>query len=281
MDNWIRSATLQIGPYKYDMDGLAFEFECPFEDSDEPPTATITVTNLSEQTRHGILRDHVVLINAGYQDDIGLIFKGRVAAMHSSHSGTEWRTQLTALALREDYLRKQVNKTYKPDTTAQDIVRDLSNLYGAEVARLELAENKTYPRGRVCVGKVKDVLREIVCGDCKSRLLTRNEQIYVTDPRDGIHMGLLLAPHTGLLLCDEDEMDPYVIEDRTAAETPAEQDEGEDLKKRTCLLNHNIGPADIVMVQSRSLNGRFMVVRGAHRGSYSGDWTTEVELRPV
>ena len=33
---WIRAATLTIGNNKYDLDGLDFAFEIPFEDSDEP-----------------------------------------------------------------------------------------------------------------------------------------------------------------------------------------------------------------------------------------------------
>lgn len=32
---WIRAATLTIGRNKYDLDGLDFAFEIPFEDSDD------------------------------------------------------------------------------------------------------------------------------------------------------------------------------------------------------------------------------------------------------
>ena len=38
MDFWLRSATLQIGGNRYSMDDLAFDFEVPFEDSDELTT---------------------------------------------------------------------------------------------------------------------------------------------------------------------------------------------------------------------------------------------------
>lgn len=38
---WIRDATLTIGNKQYSLGGLNFTFEIPFEDSDEPPVATI------------------------------------------------------------------------------------------------------------------------------------------------------------------------------------------------------------------------------------------------
>ena len=47
---WIRDATLTIGNKQYSLGGLNFTFEIPFEDSDEPPVATIKVTNLSAAT---------------------------------------------------------------------------------------------------------------------------------------------------------------------------------------------------------------------------------------
>ena len=58
---WIRAATLVIGNSKYDLDGMNFTFNIPFEDSDEPPVATVTVTNLSANTRNGIKKDDPVI----------------------------------------------------------------------------------------------------------------------------------------------------------------------------------------------------------------------------
>lgn len=63
---WIRDASLTIGNKQYTLGGLNFTFDIPFEDSDEPPVATITVTNLSETTRAGIKKNDPVVLNAGY-----------------------------------------------------------------------------------------------------------------------------------------------------------------------------------------------------------------------
>ena len=63
MDFWLRSATLQIGGNRYSMDDLAFDFEVPFEDSDELTTATVNAYNLSANTRNSIKKGDPVIIN--------------------------------------------------------------------------------------------------------------------------------------------------------------------------------------------------------------------------
>ena len=54
---WIREATLVIGNKKYTLGDLDFKFSIPFDDSDEPPVATVTVTNLSADTRANIKKN--------------------------------------------------------------------------------------------------------------------------------------------------------------------------------------------------------------------------------
>ena len=74
MSFWIREATLQIGSKRYGMDDLYFEFDVPFEDSDTLQTATFKAYNLSEATRKSIKRGNVIILNAGYEGDVGAIF---------------------------------------------------------------------------------------------------------------------------------------------------------------------------------------------------------------
>lgn len=279
---WIRAATLQIGANKYSMDGLTFTFEVPFEDSDELCTATIQAYNLSANTRNGIKKGHVVIVNAGYEDDMGAIFVGKVAALSHKKESTDWVTKITATVALDEWLSSQVNKTYKKAIKAKDLVTDLLNIFGLEIGTFELAINKEYPRGRVCKGKLKDVLKEIVVSDCKSRMLIRpTGQIIINDPTKGVNMGYLLSPSTGLLR-STDEVEVIPLEtDLTTKKTTDEKSEEENLKTRASLLNYHLGPADIIKIQSETLSGRFMIVRGKHIGSQSGDWKTEIEVKPV
>ena len=50
---------------------------------------------------------------------------------------------------------------------------------------------------------------------------------------------------------------------------------------RECLLNYHIGPAEQVVIQSHSLNGRFIVAKGKHTGTPKGNWKTTIEMKPA
>jgi len=277
---WLRDATLQIGRNRYSLEGLNFSFEIPFEDSDELTTSIIKAINLSANTRNNIKKGDPVIINAGYEGDVGCIFVGAVAGLSHRKDATDWTTKITATVALEQWLSAQVNKTYSQTITAKAMLTDLLNIFGLEVGAFELAENKSYPRGRVCRGKLKDVLKEIVVSDCKSRLMIRpTGQLIINKPNGGVNMGYLLSPQSGLLRStDENEVIPIETDANTQI---APEDREEDLKTRTCLLNYHIGPADIIRIQDQTLNGRFFVVRGRHTGSRGGDWKTEIEVRPI
>jgi len=281
MDFWMRAATLQIGPYKYSLGSFYFSFDVPFEDSSELSTATVQIYNLSANTRNSIKKGNIVIINAGYEGDIGAIFVGQVAGLSHKKERTEWITKITATVALDEWLSAQINKTYTKNIKARDMIADLLNIFGVEVGIFSLAVNKEYPRGRVCQGKLKDVLKEIVVRDCKSRFLIRNGQVIINNPNEGVNRGYLLSPRSGLLL-NTDEVEVIPIETAlTTQKSEEEKAEKEALKKRECRLNYHLGPADVITIQSRDLNGRFIIVRGRHIGSNTGEWKTEVEVRPI
>ena len=119
---WKRSATLQIGSRRYDMSNLYFEFDVPFKDSDTLGTASITVHNLADATRKEIVKGTPVILNAGYEGDIGVIFTGKVSRVVDEHSDTEWITKITGVEALEEWLSSEVNKTYAekhPDITTK------------------------------------------------------------------------------------------------------------------------------------------------------------------
>ena len=121
---WIREAILVIGHNKYSLAGLDFSFEIPFEDSDEPPVATLSVTNLSPNTRAGIKRNDPVVLNAGYEGDIGCILIGKVVGLKHKQSNTDWTSTLTVQPCADEILNSLVNKTYAENTVASAMIRD-------------------------------------------------------------------------------------------------------------------------------------------------------------
>lgn len=276
---WIRAANLTIGKNKYSLERLTFKFDIPFEDSDEPPVATITVTNLSEKTRAGIKKNDPIILNAGYEGDVGCILIGKVVGLKHKQSNVDWTTTITVQPCADEILGSLINKTYAENMKASAIVRDLLNIFGVEVAKCELTEDKTYPRGRVCRGNLKQVLTEIVVNECKSRFIIRTTgQIYITKAADGINNGVTLTTATGLLRSDEEKIAIPVETDLNSQKTGEDRDE--DTISRSCLLNYRIATAEVVKIQSSDLNGKFIVVKGKHTGGKTGDWKTSMEVRP-
>lgn len=272
---WIREATLVIGRNKYSLAGLDFSFDIPFEDSDEPPVATLKITNLSPNTRANIKRNDTVILNAGYEGDVGCILIGKAVGLKHKQSNVDWTSTLTVQPCADEILNSLVNKTYSENVIASAMVRDLLNIFGVEVAKCELTIDQSYPRGRVCRGNMKQVLTEIVVNECKSRFIIRTTgQVYITKADDGINTGVVLTPATGLLRSDEEKVSIPLETDKV------NKDDEDDTISRSCLLNYRISTAEVVKIQSSDLNGRFLVVKGKHTGGRTGDWKTSMELKP-
>ena len=277
---WIRAATLVIGSKKYTLGDMNFSFEVPFEDSDEPPVATVKVMNLSENTRAGIKKDDPVILNAGYEGDVGCILVGKVAGLKHKWSNVDWTTTITVQPCADEILGKMINKTYKENTTALVIVQDLLNIFGVEVGKCELSINMSYPRGRVCRGNLKQVLTDIVVSECKSRFIIRTTgQVYITKADDGINNGLTLTTATRLLRADEEKV-AIAVETQSNSQKTGEDRDDDDHVSRSCLLNYGVATAEVVKIQSADLNGRFLVSKGKHVGGRTGDWKTSMELKP-
>lgn len=277
---WIRAATLVIGSNRYDLDGMNFTFDIPFEDSDEPPVATVTVTNLSANTRNSIKKDDPVILNAGYQGNVGCILIGKVVGLKHKQNNVDWTSTMTVQPCAEEILGRIVNKTYTENMKASAIIRDLLNIFGVEVARCELSIDTSYPRGRVCRGNLKKVLTEIVVNECKSRFIIRTTgQVYITKADDGINNGLTLSPTSGLLRADEEKV-AIPIETKSNSQKTGEARDDDDHVSRSCLLNYGVATAEVVKIQSADLNGRFLVSKGKHTGGRTGDWKTSMELKP-
>jgi len=279
MKFWKRAATLQLGSNRYDMQTLYFKFTVPFSDSEELGTATIEAHNLSDTTVNNIKKGQVVIINAGYEGDIGAIFTGKVSQCSDDHNGTERITKITAAEALDEWMSKEVNKPYTAGSKASTIVKDLLNIFGIEVGTMELAVDKEYPRGKVCRGKVKNVLTEIVTLDCKSRFLIHNGIITISDPNKGQNVGYTLSSATGLLRSANDTANTETTTNQTTKKSSSEK--SEVTYSRDCLLNYHLAPADVITIKSATLNGKYLIKSGTHTGSPDGDWKTTIEVKPA
>lgn len=278
---WKRRASLQVGTSRYQLDDLKFSFEVTSEDDAGIPICKLEIYNLAPSTRAAISKGTPIIVNAGYQDDIGSVFVGSVASFSHDIGKLDAVTKITAADSLQQWLGSNVNKSYKGPITAKNVVADLLALFGVEVGLCMLAEDPIYKRGKVCTGRLKDVLTKIVCKDCKSRLLLRTGQIVIAPPEVGITTGYLLTPQTGLLKSSsKSESQTVNTAAKPAKKTRAQQAEADGNEKRECLLNYHIGVGDIVLIQDSTASGSYMVKKITHKGDGSGDWKTIMEVVP-
>lgn len=272
---WRRAATIQLGNNRYTLDDLAFKFKATIEDKPKISSAQIELYNLSADTCNGICKGMPVVLCAGYVGDVGTVFAGNVRDFTINTQDIDGVTTINVTDCIEEWLSVNINKTYKPGMYAQDILDDLLTIFGIEVTLAQLAENKYYPRGRVCQGRLKDVLQQIVVQDCGSRLLIRTGQIIINPPEDGISTGYLLTPETGLLKGKKEQ------QKQDSASTASEpEEESESWLSFDSLLNYHIGCADVVSIQNKDINGQFLVKKITHEGSRDREWKTTLEVIP-
>ncbi len=278
---WLRQGILTLGGKRYSLDEMRFSFRVTFEDRPKLCVAEIEIYNLAPDTRAMLKKGLAVILSAGYKGDVGTIFVGEIREFNTKIEELDNITKIKAADSMEAWLSGEVNKTYKAGMNAKDIIDDLLNIFGVEVSRIELAQNKRYPRARTCKGKLKDVLTELVCSDCKSRLIIRTGQIFINDPAQGVNEGFLLTPETGLLKSSSKKEDQDAnTEKKPTKKTRAKQKEPDGGLTKECLLNHNLGCADIVTIQDSETNGSYLIIKGTHEGTRDAAWKTVMSLKP-
>ena len=110
---WKRRASLQVGTSRYQLDDLKFSFEVTSEDDAGIPICKLEIYNLAPSTRAAISKGTPIIVNAGYQDDIGSVFVGSVASFSHDIGKLDAVTKITAADSLQQWLGSNVNKSYK------------------------------------------------------------------------------------------------------------------------------------------------------------------------
>jgi len=254
---WKRKAQVVTGGREINFPDLHMEFRIEFDEDEDANVAEIEIFNLTEDTINRIKRGNDITLNAGYKDDVGNIFLGKIDEVHTVRDGTERITQIETTDTTEEWMKSRISKTYKDGIRASQILRDILDKSGLEIGRLDLPEDVIYRSGKVVDNTIKDAVRGIIT-DAGAKLYINAGTIYVSQQDYGRDVGVVLNKDTGLI----------------GSPTRIEDEEGAEWEVR-CLLNHRIGPGAYVIVESKNANGTYRVIRGEHDGT---DYVTTVEV---
>jgi len=257
MSNWKRKVQVLTGGMTLE-NPLEIHFRVDFDNKPEPNIAEIKIYNLAQDTIARIKKGSGIVLNAGYEGDVGTIFMGDVAKVITDWEGIDKVTRITAGDGAEAWLNTTVSKSFKPGIKGSQVIKDIIGGFGLEVGEIRLTQDVVYKNGKVVHGKLRQALSQIVA-DCKSKMTITNGVILIRPPSAGTETGFLLNSDTGLIgtpgYIDSDDAD-YDVE---------------------CLLNHRLTADSLLRIESRTAFGNFRVVKGNHSGD-DQNWVTQMEV---
>lgn len=256
-----RKIRIIIGNQSFSSDNLYMKFNIEKTNTSDLNSGEITLYNLSKSTRENISKNQTVIVNAGYNNDIGAIFIGGVQNIRSYLESGDMVTNIEILDGKV-IISKKVSKTYEAGTNNLKIINDLIKLSGLEANITAIGKYFIYSNGKTIYGDLINELSKIVKAS-NSKFYIKNNIITITLERSGKVVSNVINSETGLL------------------ETPTKLDDdyqNVDLYSVKTLLNHNLDIDSIVTIKSLSLNGSYRINKIIHSGSLTDEFTSEFEV---
>lgn len=241
------------------MPDLEIDFNITFNADDEQPVNDVSIVNLTPETIRGIGNGQTVILNAGYNGNMGNILVGKISDTETESDSVDRTLKLMVTPDINVILSQTISKSYAPGTMASFAVKDILNSVDMEVGTINLNADICYTDGKVFSGTVDAALKEIVQAT-GSFMFVRCNIIYIVDSVYEIDTGVLLNASTGLI------GSPEVVDIN-----------GAKGYKITSLLNPMLTLGSVFRLESKYLSGLFRVQNGTH----SGDFLTVVNCFPT
>lgn len=258
-NNFGRIIEVMTNNMKFSSLNYNIEGKVPFDNDTLPNEAEIKLWNLSDSTLNNIKRGQVLMLNAGYTGDVGLLLHGYISNVETVWEGVDKITTINVLD-SEDLSKRQVKEiAFAKGTLASKIIKQMAGYVGLPVAQMELNQDYRYQEGYTAKGPVTEIIAK-VCKDCGTSVYINKNKLYVRNLRRGGDDVFALNKNTGLI------------------GTPGrfEQDgmKGFNLKMQ---LQHRVTTASVIDLTYSQFTGRVHVRSGSHTFSRTGDFVTEVE----
>lgn len=268
--------TISLNPYviTFDSAELDFEFEVPFDDNLEANEGEIIVYNLSDNTLNLLSKivkeswkkgssKEVLTIEAGYEGDTGVIYKGYITKVSTTRSGADRATTIKVIGdFNYDVC---LELSYSENTNAQYILRDLLKMTGKPIEIFAPVRNYTYESSVTVDSSLAEAIKKYseICGVstfiskgnlycCKLKEVNRKSVFEVSTAN-----GMIGSP------------EPFTEE--VVAENDTYTIEGYEIEM---LLQHRVSAGSEVHLSSDQYYGTYYVKDGSHSFNESSCTTT-------
>lgn len=249
---WGSTATIKSGNVTIKSSELDVEFDIPFDDNLEADEGEIVIYNLSDQTIKQLKKDAKITIEAGYENDTGVIFEGYIIKSLTKYDEVD---KITTIKIKDDIQEKEsLNLTYSSGTTAQYILTDLINKTGLPKGTIKFARNWTYETDVTIDEDIESAIRRYseVCG--VSTFVIKGK-IYSCSLKSFSTVEFNVSEETGMIGSPQ----PYTEEITTEGYTDVVEGFEIDM-----LLQHRISAGSVINLTSNLYKGKYRVRSGRH-----------------
>lgn len=246
-------AKIKCGDVTVSSSELDFEFTVPFDDDLEPNEAEIVIYNLTDDTIKRFEHHASLSIEAGYEGDTGVVFKGFIDRVVTNHDDAD---KVTTIKCFDDVSNKTLESlSFAAKTKASYILKTLINKTGLPVAVFNVRRDHTYENEQTVDGSLMENIKKYseVCGVSTYVL---KGKIYCRHITEGDNIEFEVSTDTGML------GSPSEYEEEITAEDYTDVVKGYEIEM---LLQHRVQTAAILNVKSKHVNGKYRVISGEHR----------------
>ena len=267
---------------------LQIEFEIEKNTKPDPNIHRLKLYNLAPETIEAVSKpDGFCVLYAGYVEDEGevLMAAGGVVDAYTYREGTERITELSVADGWVELRDTAVSLGFGAGVAAHSIIREIAKQMNLTLAMDETLPNRIWRNGFSFYGAARRALDKIVAG-AGLEWSVQNQTLQVVQKLQPTkRTAVVLAADSGLIGHPEKIRDgarDKAVPQNSRRKGRTEQSEPRDGWKVHSLLLPQINPADIVKIESETVNDFFRVETVKHSGSLDGgDWQTELEVKEI
>ena len=258
---------------------LRISFTLDKADTTTQNEATISVWNLNEEHKSVLEKDDcMVVLSAGYGNNLALAFCGVVTTSATSQDGADMVTEIhvtdSLLEIRDTY----ISISYAGVINTKKILQDIAAKMGVSIVFGPKATFKDFMNGYTFVGQAKTALTK-VCSSMGLEWTLQNGVLQIkkanTTITDRVYV---LSPETGLLDTPT-RLSKSAETTKENNETSKKNQTGWEVRY---FMNLAIGINDFVKLESKVATGYFKVNKLKITGdNLGGEWTCTAELLEV
>lgn len=225
--------------------------------------ATITLVNMNPSTRGYLKQDNLkIILRAGYEQSMGLIFAGQVARRGVRTSTVYTKDDTDGVLVIEAgsgeiaLQETRFDKSYQRGVTNLQILRDIAASLGVILRDESVIPLQTYSTGWASSGKASAAL-DALANDIQSTWTLQNDTLLMMPPD-------IFSPQSAALISSETGLVGRVVETVNGVEFKT-------------LLDPRLRPGRSCVVNALGIkNGKYRLDKVKHSGDFRGDtWHTD------